>query len=128
MSVRAVGACARAELQIDPTPRDSVQLLYTVKRANLTRLPICRSFRSESRQFYRTITSESDLSFRSTIFWSLQINLIYGYLSTHTFPSQVCSNRNICTTNIVAGLAARSGSACPTVSDAGSVAAKKLIM
>ena len=30
----------QAKLQIDLTPRPQVQLLYTVKRANLTRLPI----------------------------------------------------------------------------------------
>ena len=47
-------------LQIDLTPRASVQLLYTVKRANLTRLPIWRSSRSESRQIDR-IGSEASI-------------------------------------------------------------------
>ena len=57
----------KKRLQIDLTPRAQVQLLYTVKRANLTRLAIWRSSRSESRHINRTDTS------RSTRFWSLQI-------------------------------------------------------
>ena len=62
----------RKKLQIDLTPRAQVQLLYTVKRANLTRLPIWRSSRSESRQIDRTDTSRSDWRSRSTRFWSLR--------------------------------------------------------
>jgi len=75
----------RVELQIESesggqglrnilVPRVPEQLPHTIKRANLTRLPIWRSSRLKSRQNHRTIASDSDLT--SRLILELQPNIL----------------------------------------------------